>query len=161
MNFIEIFKKKKNKKIEAIKLALSAEVLNKNGLTKKSINLLNKAINFDKENDSFFYERALCLFKQKQYKKALSDINNALKINKNIYYYHLVKSDVCHFLNKNEEENESIQKAIKLFNKPHLYYEKRIEQSIQNENDKFTNLYKLRLKKLIEFENTLIQEITM
>lgn len=145
MNVIEIFKKKKNKKIEAIKLALNAEVFNKNGETKKSINLLNKAINFDKENDSLFYERALCFLKQKQYKKALSDINNALKLNSNIYYYYLVKSDICYFLNDNKEEIKSIKNAIKLFNKPQLFYESKIEKAINNKDNYYAELYKIRL----------------
>lgn len=147
INFFYYIEKQfyKDTKTEAIQLALNSEVYRLKSNIKKSLSLINKAIIFDDKNDTFYYSRAILQIQKNQYKKALKDIDLAINLNKNIYYYYLIKADIFYILNNPEEEKINIKKAYELMPKAELYYEYKIEKNDKNKNYYIPSFYKQRL----------------
>ena len=123
MNLFFIKKNKEQNAIDAVKFAMRSEMESQNGKYKSALNLLKKAVKLDNKNDSFYYLTAVSLFKKGDYKKALQEINTALKINSNIYYYYLLRADIFSLLNNINEENENIKQSYNLMPKPYKFYE--------------------------------------
>ncbi len=146
INFFYYIEKQfyKNIKTVAIQLALNSEVYRLKSNIRKSLSLINKAIIFDNKNDIFYYLRVVLQIQRNQYKKALKDIDLAIKLNKNIYYY-LIKADIFYILNNPEEEKINIKKAYELMPKAELYYEYKIEKNDKNKNYSIPSFYKQRL----------------
>lgn len=147
INFFYYIEKQfyKDTKTEAIQFALNSEVYRLKSNINKSLSLINKAIIFDDKNDTFYYSRAILQIQRNQYKKALKDIDMAIKLNKNVYYYYLIKADIFYILNNPEEEKINIKKAYELMPKAELYYEYKIEKNDRNKNYSIPDFYKQRL----------------
>lgn len=154
MKIFNIFFKQNNKqekKILAIDYALEAEVKIKNQEYKKALKLLNKAIKNNKLNDSFYYQRAFIYFLTKNYTKADNDINKAIQLNDRIYYYFLLKSDICTFINK-EEESEYLKQALILMKQADLFYRYKLDIIQENNKDNLSSLYKRKINMLSEMK---------
>ena len=97
---------------------------------------------FDNTNDSFYYLSAVLSIQRKKYKKALDEINYAIKLNADIYYYYLVKSDIYHLINKDDKKIENIKKAYELMPKAGLYYKYKCEKNNLNKNYFIPDFYR-------------------
>lgn len=155
MNLFEIFFKQKNKKdkeILAINYALDAEVKISNHEYRKALVLLNKAIKNNPENDSIFYQCAFTYFLLKNYKKAEDNINKAIKLNNKIYCYFLLKSDICCFLNKKNDEYDYLRQALTLMNNADLFYKYKLNILHENDKQNLSSFYERKINMLSEIK---------
>ena len=83
----------------AIFYALDGEIALKTGDYLKAVENMTKAIELEDNNDMFYYTRALAYKALKDYKSALVDINQALKINGNINQTILLKEELTALIN--------------------------------------------------------------
>jgi tetratricopeptide (TPR) repeat protein len=65
------------------KLRSSADTLYTNGKFDESIDLWNKVIQLEPNNDSNFYKRFRVFLRQQKYKEAIFDLNSVLSLNPN------------------------------------------------------------------------------
>ena len=122
-----LFKRDREEKvILSIKNALLSETYKKKFQYKKAISLMNKAVRFDKNNDTFYYQRSILFFLIMDFKRALKDIELAIRLNEQIYYYYLLKADIAIMLQDEEKGKICFQKAIELKQNAFLYYTKQI-----------------------------------
>ncbi len=89
---------------------------------KGRINQLDSSIIQDKNDSYSYFQRSALYFKQKQYNKALDDINTAINLIDKYYY---LRSGIYEVLNEMTNALDDIEKAIELDPQNILFYEKR------------------------------------
>ncbi len=97
--FIDFFSK--NKKYEnfvinnqAVIIALDAETNRRKGNLKDAMDLINRAIQLEPDNDMYYVTKSLIFFDSGEIKDALSEINKALKLNNKVLRYKNLKKEI-------------------------------------------------------------------
>ena len=97
--FIDFFSK--NKKYEnfvinnqAVIIALDAETNRRKSNLKDAMDLINRAIQLEPDNDMYYVTKSLIFFDSGEIKDALSEINKALKLNNKVLRYKNLKKEI-------------------------------------------------------------------
>ena len=104
---------------------------------KKSIEDLTSALGVNGKNPTIYYRRGLAFYKNKEYEKAIQDLEKSLKLlpSKNIQadiFYHIGIANSN--LEKYAEAIEPLTRAINLDSKPKYFHERAKCEILTDEN---------------------------